>query len=315
LPYAGELPFALALLALVVIGTQQSTAFLQAFRSFARSAWSGALPLKQALPSLLQPLAVMLGVPALVALLCMLAQRAPTLRGAPDAGSANQRGRGRPSHGRVTHGWMTSVKVFVLGASLVTLVFDSLAGWLDTHARSASELLAISGRVLPAVLVRSAWVCMLLGGLELGVQYVARMRRLRMTRQQLEDEQRELAGDPRLLHERRSRAAQDLPVRVAPQLIAADAAQLSAAALLIAGTTCVVALEYSPEHGVPRIWLSAQGAHALELLARAYNLDLPIVSDELLASALFRLPLRAALPGAWHARVADLLVTRTREAL
>jgi flagellar biosynthesis protein FlhB len=321
LPYAGELPIALALLALAVVGVQPIAAFLAGFKSFARASWAGQLSLAQAsavLPSLLQPLLLLLAIPVLAALACIVAQRAPTLQSSPESRTREQ-GRGRPSHGRVTHAWLTGVKVLVLGASLFELVYDSLAGWLATVGSSADELLAISGRVLPALLVRAAWVCVLLAGLELTVQYIARMRRLRMTRQQLQDEQRELAGDPRLLAERRSRAhASDVPARLSPQLIAADLAQLSAAALLITGTACVVALEYSPELGVPRVWLSGKGNHALELLSRAYSLDMPIVSDELLALALFRTPLRAAIPSAWHARVAELLIehgiTAVREA-
>jgi flagellar biosynthetic protein FlhB len=144
----------------------------------------------------------------------------------------------------------------------------------------------------------------LLGAAELAVQYIARMQRLRMTRRQVQEEQRELAADPRLLSERRSRAAQ------APQLAAADLSQLKAAALVITGAGCVVAVEYTPEHGVPRVWLSAQGTLALELLSRAYNLDLPILSDELLASALAPLPLRAAVPAEFHKRVALHLALR-----
>jgi type III secretion system FlhB-like substrate exporter len=111
-----------------------------------------------------------------------------------------------------------------------------------------------------------------------------------------------------MVAERRSRASQDLPARLSPELAAADLAQLQTAALLITATSGVVALEYSPEHGVPRLWLRAQGPHALELLSRAYSIDMPIVSDELLVAALSRLPLHAALPSEHHARVAEYLV-------
>jgi flagellar biosynthetic protein FlhB len=310
-PYAAELPLALALLVLVVVGAQPGVAFVRGFRSFAGTAWSGQVSPTQLwseLPSLLQPLVLLLSAPALATLVLILAQRAPTLRSVPE--SADAGGRGRPAHGRVLHGLLTGLKALVLSASLFALVFDSLAGWRDTYTRSAAELLLISERVLPALLLRAAWVCVLLGGVELIVQQLVRLCRLRMTRRQQQDEQRELAGDPRLLSERRARAhSADLPARLSPQLAAAELAQLSAAAVLITGTACVVALEYSPELAVPRVWLSAQGPHALELLARAYSLELPIVSDDLLASALLRSPLKAAIPAEWHARVAQLLVS------
>ena len=314
LPYASELPIALALLALAVVGGQPIAAFVAAFQRFARAAWGGRLPLSQAfsaLPELLQPLLVLLAIPALAALACIVAQRAPTLQSSPDS-SAREGERGRPGHGRATQAWLRTLKVFVLGASSSALVYDSAAGWLDAMNRSADELLAISGRVLPALLVRAAWACVLLAGLELTVQYLARMRRLRMTRTEVQDEQRELAGDPRLMAERRSRA------HGSSQLLAADLTQLSAAALVITGAACVVALEYSPERGVPRVWQSAEGNQALALLSRAYTLDLPVANDELLAAALFRVPLTAAIPNEWHARVAQLMVdhgiSATREA-
>lgn len=301
-PYASEWTFALALFA-VVLGGQQAAVFVRGFERFANSAFRAETSSTQALaalPSLLQPLLVLLVMSALAVLLCVLAQRAPTLRAAPDSG-AHEEGRGRPGHGRLLQGLLALGKLLVLAASLFALVYDGLQGWLATHARSAGELLAITGRVLPAMFTRAAWVCLLLGGVELAVQYVARMQRLRMTRRQVQDEQRELAADPRMSSERRSRAA------LSPQLAAADLTQLSAASLVITGASCVVALEYAPEHGVPRVWLSAQGPHALELLSRAYSLDLPIVSDELLASALSRLPLRAAVPAEFHALVAKHL--------
>lgn len=312
LPYAGDWTFALALLALALVGTQQVAAFVREFVRFTNSSFRAEGALTQALaalPGLLRPLTVSLGVAALAALLGVLAQRAPTLRAAPDSG-AQEQGRGRPGHGRLLQGVLTGGKLLALGASLFALVYDGLQGWLETHARSASELLAITGRVLPAMLIRAAWVCVLLGSVELTVQYVARMQRLRMTRRQVQEEQRELAADPRLLSERRSRAAQDAPA----QLAAADPTQLGAAALVITGSSGVVALEYSPEHGVPRVWLSATGPHALELLARSYNLDLPIISDELLASALSKLPLKAAVPSELHAHVASYLAAQQQGA-
>jgi hypothetical protein len=135
LPYASELPFALALLALVLVGGPQSTAFLAAFRSFARGAWGSGLSVSQALaslPSLLQPAFVLLGVPMLAAFLCMLAQRVPTLRAAADAAGSHE--RGRSSRGRVLHALLTALKALLLGVSLFALVFDSLAGWRDTQA-------------------------------------------------------------------------------------------------------------------------------------------------------------------------------------
>jgi flagellar biosynthesis protein FlhB len=307
-PYAAELTFALVLLALVA-AVHPARALLAGWQRLAQAAFAG----RQAqvwteLPRMLQPLGLLLGLLAAAALVALIAQRAPTLRSAPDNTGRSDSAPARAGRGRALHSLMTGFKGLVLGVGLVALVYDSLAGWRATYTHSAPALLELSGQLLPALLMRAAWMCVLLGAVELGVQYVSRLQRLRMTRQQVQDEQRELAGDPRFLSERRARATPELPARLSPQLIAADLAQLGAASLLITGASCVVAVEYSPERGVPRVWSSATGTHALELLARAYSLQLPIVSDEPLAAALFRVPLRAAIPAAWHAHVARLLV-------
>jgi flagellar biosynthetic protein FlhB len=312
LPYSAELPLALALLALVGLGVGPATALVGSLRHLAIAAWSGQLAFPAvwgALRGLLGSLFLLLCVPALAALFGVLAQRAPTLRFfvATGAGSTRNEQRGRPSRGRVAHNLLAALKGLVLAASLGLLLYDSLAGFLESYARSSSQLLAITLRVVPAFLLRAAWACLVLGGVELGAQHVERLRRLRMTRQQVQDEQRELVADPRLLSERRARAT-DVPVRVSPQLRAATVAQLSAAALLITGRNSVVALQYQPEVGVPTLLLSAEGALAVELLQRAYTLELPIASDELLTLALFHLPARSSIPKEQHGRVAQLMV-------
>ncbi|HET8936043.1 MAG TPA: EscU/YscU/HrcU family type III secretion system export apparatus switch protein, partial [Polyangiales bacterium] len=129
LPYASEWTFALGLLALMVVGTQQGAALLRGFEGLTKASLRGERAWTQAM-SLLQPLMLLLAVPALAALVCMVAQRAPTLRGAPDTAKEHEK-RGRPSHGRVMQALLTGGKVFLLGASLSALVYDSRLGWLE----------------------------------------------------------------------------------------------------------------------------------------------------------------------------------------
>ena len=65
---------------------------------------------------------------------------------------------------------------------------------------------------------------------------------------------------------------------------------------------------YAPERAAsPVLWLKAEGAQAVELLARAYAMGVPLASDSLLADDLFRLAPLQAIPAAAHARVAQLM--------
>ena len=183
LPFASELPLALALLALVGLGAQPAAALAHALQGFAISAWSGELALADAWPALrglMLSTFLLLCIPALAAFVGVLAQRAPTLRffvAAGEAGSQQEQ-PGRPARGRIAHNLIAALKALVFAASLGVLLYDSVAGFIESYTRSSSQLLAITAHVLPALLLRAAWACLVIAALELGVQQLERMRRI-----------------------------------------------------------------------------------------------------------------------------------------
>jgi type III secretory pathway component EscU len=241
---------------------------------------------------------------AAAALAAIVAQRAPTLRWFAD--SSERAGRGPHNPARSVR--VTVLKLGVLLVGLGAKVADSWPGLLSAYQLDAAALLEASARLIEALLFRAAAVLLALGAIELGVQQLARLRRLRMTRAEVKEEQRELLGDPQMLAERRARAARSME-RLSPQLRAAAISQLSAAALLLTGDNRVVALRYAPgQDEVPIVWLKADGAHAIELVQRAYSLDLELATEPQLVDELSRLALLAPIPTAWHERVAQLLV-------
>ena len=217
--------------------------------------------------------------------------------------------RQRPApYGRAQQSAVTAFKWSVMGVALGALLWDSAPGLLVAAERSAAELGALAVHALGALSVRAAWVLFGLGALDLLLQQALRLRRLRMTRRELLDEQRELVGDPWILAERRARALQQPDELLTPQLYAAKLAQLRAASLVLTGEGRAVALQYAPERAAsPVLWLKAEGAQAVELLARAYAMGVPLASDSLLADDLFRLAPLQAIPAAAHARVAQLM--------
>lgn len=314
LPYAAELPLGLLLLALLGLSAAPLTSLLGAWRRFARELWRGQLSSSQVWQPLYELsawLALVLAAPVLAALAALVAQRAATLRWFVAAPEHRPAERPRAWGRRPLRAVVAAVKAFALIIGLAAVVYDSWPGLLGAYERDAAELLELVLRVLGALALRAALILLVLAGCELGVQQLVRLRRLRMTRQQVQDEQRELSGDPRMLAERRARSASPLGAseRMSAQLRAASIARLGGASLLITGSARVVALRYAPDQlAVPVVWLRAEGAHALEIVQRAYSLRLPIVSDEPLADVLARLEPPAPIPQAWHTRVASLLV-------
>jgi flagellar biosynthesis protein FlhB len=145
-------------------------------------------------------------------------------------------------------------------------------------------------------------VLLALGALELVLQQLERLRRLRMTRREVVEEQREQESNPRLHSERRARAA-----------AVSGNTSLAGASIVLTGQGRVLALRYRPEHdAAPVLWCKAEGAHAVRLLAEAYALGLPLASDAVLTGDLYRLAPGQAIPAAAHSRIAKLWVEASR---
>jgi flagellar biosynthesis protein FlhB len=258
--------------------------------------------------------------PAVAALCAVVAQRAPTLRWFSEVTDRGGERRGRPARSRLTATLFTALKLLVLAVGLGAKLYDSWPGLLSAYELDAAELLAACARVGVALFWRAALLLLALGVLELGAQQLARLRRLRMTRAQVQQEQRELFGDPHMLAERRARSSGGAGgamtmERLAPQLRAAALAQLSAASLLLTGAGRVVALRYVPaQDSVPIVWLKAEGTHAVELLQRAYHLDIPLATDNPMVAELFQHELLTPIPMACYSRVAQLLAASVGDA-
>jgi flagellar biosynthetic protein FlhB len=315
-PFTGEWPFAAALLAmLVALGTWGVTLFA-VWKDLAHDAFSLELSLTQSIARLRELgalLAVLLAMPLLAAFALVVLQRAPSLRMFnSDADPRAPRRRPAP-YGRVQQATVTVLKWLVMALVLGSLLSDSLPGLIAAYERSADALWTLSLRVLRGLLLRAFWALLLLGAFDLLAQQWVRMRRLRMTRREVLDEQRELSGDPTVMAERRARALSEPAQLLTPQLYAAKLAQLSAASLVLTGEGRALALQYAPERMLaPVLWLKAEGSQAVELLARAYAVGVPLASDGLLADDLYRLELMQPIPAAFHARVAQLMAGSQR---
>jgi flagellar biosynthesis protein FlhB len=291
----------------------QGGALADAFSQLMRGALSGQLPM-ESLRALGRALAWLLCAPAAAALALLVLQRAPALRFLrSDADPRAPSQRPRP-YGHALSACVTALKLGVLLLALGALLAGSAPGLLAAGQRSAAELLALLPRVLGALALRAAWVLLALGALDLLAQQAVRLSRLRMTRRELLDEQRELVGDPFILGERRARARELPDEQLTPQLYAAKLSQLSAATLVLTGEGRALALQYAPERASPPVlWLKAEGREAVELVARAYAMGVPLASDSVLADDLYRLAPLAPIPAAAHVRVAQLMAASVRD--
>ncbi len=132
--------------------------------------------------------------------------------------------------------------------------------------------------------LQTALVCCIAGALfaaaDYGVQYVRRLRRLRMSFDELKRDQKEHDGDPLARHRRRS---------MHRQIAKGSLQRLKDAAFVVVNPTHIaVALEYDPPAvAVPRVLLRAADDAAVRVRIAAATLDVPVVQHPPLARALF----------------------------
>jgi len=295
-PFSGDVVFGASVLGGLAAFAYAGSRLVAGWSEFAARAWSGRPPAPTQLSQgLLWPTAwILLGSGAAVGV-AVLAQRGATLRLQGQASGAATGARRSTRDPAWVNASLSAFKVLVLTGALALQLRGSLAGVHAAFERDAQELLALSARLLWQLSLRSALVLLALGALELLVQQLLRLRRLRMTRRELRDEQRELAADPRLASERRARSS-------TPSL------SLEAADLVLTGDGRVLALRYvKGRDAAPVLWLKAEAAQAVELVRRAYALGVPLATDALLTDELYRLEAMQPIPAAWSARVASLL--------
>ena len=301
-PFSADVTGAAALLAWALVAGSAAPAIWRALSAFAQAALAGHTPTLGSWIALARPLALWLGVLAFAALLLTAAQRAATWRmfqAGAERKPGERSGAARAPGVAFAVGLM---KLLVMSAALASLFEGSVPGLLDLWQRDGRGLPELAATVLRALVIRGALALLVLGAADAFLQQLERLRRLRMTRRELLEEQREDSGDPTVAAERRARARAGDP----PE-------PLTGASLIITGGARVVALRYAPpRYPAPVLWRKGEGLLAVKLLAEAYALDLPLANDAVLANDLFRLEPGRAIPEASHARVAALLVTQPR---
>jgi flagellar biosynthesis protein FlhB len=139
-------------------------------------------------------------------------------------------------------------------------------------ARVAAEVVRASAAAVAGLLLAAAVA-------ELLLVRVRHLRRLRMTRVEVERDHREDEGDPRLRAERR---------RLHQRALAA--APRRATCLVVNPTHLAVALHHRPaDDDAPVVGAKGAGARAVALRREARRLGIPVVHDPPLARALYRL--------------------------
>ena len=141
--------------------------------------------------------------------------------------------------------------------------------------------LAYLGGQLLALIRLVAFLALLLSAADYGMQRRNHLRDLRMTKQEIKDEQKQSDGDP-LVKGRIRRTAQELSRN---RMLASTA---DATVIVVNPTHFSVALRYDVAVGVPVVIAKGVGQSALRIRAEGLAASVPVVECKPLARALYR---------------------------
>jgi flagellar biosynthetic protein FlhB len=173
---------------------------------------------------------------------------------------------------------LKSVLLAAIGAGLL---WQSRADLLNLGAMDLNVALAKLGATISRGLL---WLC---GGLaiiamvDVPVQILRRLRSLRMTRQEVRDENRELLGDPRLKARIRNLQRTAARRRMMAQVPKADV-------VVVNPSHFAVALEYKESMRAPRVIAKGVDLIALRIREIATENNVPLMEAPPLARALYR---------------------------
>ena len=170
-------------------------------------------------------------------------------------------------------------------AALVVVTWMAVDAMIPVVRRSGTLPLSASvdaarGAVAELV-VTSVAVGVVLAVADYVVKGRKRSKDLRMTKQEVKEEQRNSEGDPWVKAARRSRAMALSRNRMMSDLATADA-------VLVNPTHVAVALRYDAAKGAPRVVAKGAGHLATRIRAKAGEHGVPLVQDVPLARALYK---------------------------
>ncbi len=193
------------------------------------------------------------------------------------------------------------VKLVGIGAVGVTALRDKLPAVLGSAGRPPLETFAAVADAAATLAVRVGILLVVIAAADLLYQRRAYLKRMRMTRLEVQREQKESEGDPHHKAERR-RVHQEI---LAHELLEGVA---NADCVIINPEHVAVALRYDPEKmDAPRVVASGRRLLAARIREIAKQRGIPIIRNVPLARALVELELDQEVPAELYEAVAEVL--------
>jgi flagellar biosynthetic protein FlhB len=190
----------------------------------------------------------------------------------------------------------------VFGAAVYYLVRDDFEGFLSLPLKSVTAGAAHVGTSLEMLLWKASLLFMVFGAVDLFRQKQRYQKDLKMSKQEVRDENKELEGNP-LMKSRIRRLRRDMARRRMMHEVPA------ATAVIVNPTHFAVALKYDVNSaGAPRVVAKGKNYLALRIRQRAIENQVPLIENPPLAQALYKsVDVGQEIPAHFYRAVAEVL--------
>jgi flagellar biosynthetic protein FlhB len=222
----------------------------------------------------------------------------------PNLGALNPlRGLGRLFKGNsLVHLLLGILKLALVTLAAYSAVHGRIAQIIAIQNLSQTEMLQLGGEVLFSIGIRVGLVLLILAVLDYAWQRWELEKSLKMTKQEVKDEMRNMEGDPKLKQRRRQVAMQIAQRKLKKDVPTADV-------VVTNPTEFAVALKYdAAAMHAPRVIAKGQGLIAQRIREIAIEAGVPILERKPLARALYKLvEVGQEIPEEFYSAVAEIL--------
>jgi flagellar biosynthetic protein FlhB len=190
----------------------------------------------------------------------------------------------------------------VFGSAVYFLLRDDFQAFLSLPLKSVTAGAAQVGASIQTLLWKASFVFLVFGAVDLFRQKRRYQRDLRMSKQEIRDEMKEIEGSP-LMKQRIRRLRRDMARRRMMHEVA------KATAVIVNPTHYAVALKYSMHSaGAPTVVAKGKNYLALRIKQRAIDNQVPLVENPPLAQALYKsVDVGQEIPAQFYRAVAEIL--------
>ena len=201
---------------------------------------------------------------------------------------------------------LTSLKNIILLGVLsfisYSFILDKQSDLLSLPYMSYSDILATIGQILSQLVIRILAVVAVIAAMDYAIQYIEFMRNLKMTKQEVKEEYKQMEGDPFVKGKRRQKQREMAMSRMA-------SAVAESTVVVTNPTHFAVALKYVHETDlIPKVMAKGVDFKAQKIKELAKENDVPIIENKPLARALYRdVEVEQEIPLELYKAVAEVL--------